>query len=200
MTERTPLTNAYKNQLRLYDPESTIAIPTDVLQGYLILLNPDNHADPDTNLSFAALTDGNVVDACFDAHHQRQGSPAYRASRAAKGSLAAASDSSEGVSKLAVETYRNAFRIVLGHQDRLRKTFVLVRCCGEGECEEGYFENWKSALPLSPRLSSRPRGRRLDEVREKALHGIWSGEAHEFLLQNLLAMELLQLYSCTEFG
>lgn len=145
------------SNILLYDPVCMLDISREVASGYLILLmgGPDKTPSPqkkrrgkrdrasattaasdeindDTlNLSFVALTDGNVVNACFGAPSQPSSSPSYQMARNAKAALAHASDSSDSVRMLAVQSYASAFRVVMDYNDQIAKLSPCSRCLKE---------------------------------------------------------------------
>mmetsp|Transcript_14544 Transcript_14544/g.26337 ORF Transcript_14544/g.26337 Transcript_14544/m.26337 type:complete len:187 (-) Transcript_14544:102-662(-) len=142
----------------LYDPICMLEISRDVASGYLVLLmggqdkitsspekkrrgkrdrrpsttTPESEIDDDTlNLSFAAITDGNVVNACFGAPSQPSSSPSYQMARNAKAALAHASDSSDSLKVLAVQSYAAGFRVVMDYNDQMAKLSPCSRCLKE---------------------------------------------------------------------
>lgn len=113
----------------LYNPTVTLEMNADIAHGYHVLLR-GNPADPSSGtLSFMALTDGNVVDACLGV---LQNTNNKNVARPTKEALIVAAEHSEAVQELAVHTYQRAFQIVMDHHGRVRKTFFLIRCCVEG--------------------------------------------------------------------
>lgn len=132
-TSNDPLmTSSYQNGVRLYDAEALMEVSPDVAHGYLVLLSSNKNED--LTLAFASLVDGNVLDACFGSHPQRidSTSPAWRECRDAKAALSAASDSSEGLAQLAVETYANAFTIVVNYHSSVKRMNWCIRCFRRG--------------------------------------------------------------------
>ena len=123
-----PLMSSYQNAVQLYDAEALLDVSPEVSQGYLILLS--SHTNDDRTLSFASLTDGNVLDACFGTHSQRQDTtnPLWRHCRDAKAALSTAADSSPSFNKLAIETYIHAFTIVRNYHVAIHKMHCCIRC------------------------------------------------------------------------
>ncbi|CAJ1931892.1 unnamed protein product [Cylindrotheca closterium] len=76
---------------KLYDAESMMEIEKSVAQGYITLLGGNQDADADPALSFMALTQGNVIDACFGVSSASMSrgevTPNMQAARAAKALL-----------------------------------------------------------------------------------------------------------------
>ena len=87
------------------------------------------------NLAFLALTEGNVIDACFGvkAHvgasnsnprHDR----AMKVANDAKSMLNEAVRSSDGVKAIAVEAYGNAFHIIMSYNEDVSALNCFTRC------------------------------------------------------------------------
>ncbi|KAG7346735.1 hypothetical protein IV203_005804 [Nitzschia inconspicua] len=131
---------------KLYDAESMMQIKSTVANGYAVLLNngaisPKNNGkkkekspkkkkqDDSTSLAFLALTSGNVLDACFGVEQaSRTGdSPARRKAQAAKDLLDGCS-TTDSFQDLAVETYYNAFKIVIEYNEQMSKLNCFTRC------------------------------------------------------------------------
>lgn len=134
-------------QVPLYNAECVLEMDPEVSRGFVVLLT-GNAADPSSStLSFMSLTDGNVVDACMGAHSQRREGPAYRAAREAKNSLAIASENSEAVKQLAVQTYKKAFVITMEYKRRVKGVLVCFRCFVQGRmrrsAQNNLTENFK---------------------------------------------------------
>eukprot|EP00978_Attheya_sp_CCMP212_P030628 scaffold113397_cov62-Attheya_sp.AAC.1 len=159
-----PASDGKSSSIRLYDAESVLEIPRDVASGFLILLSGGNFnkkstkgkkqkktrettggektsegsADIDEStlaLAFLALTDGNVVDACFGVQQRGRGrsrgdtsSRSYNSSKAAKQAIAEASHSSDAVRLMAVEAYGDAFRSVVEYQSALHDMNFISWC------------------------------------------------------------------------
>lgn len=163
VTTSSPASDGKSSSIRLYDAESLLEIPRDVASGFLILLSGGNFNKKSTkkkqkktvettggektsegstdidestlSLAFLALTDGNIVDACFGVQQRGRGrsrgdtsSRAYNASRAAKEAIAEASHSSDAVRRMAVEAYGNAFRSVVEYQSELHDMNFISWC------------------------------------------------------------------------
>lgn len=132
--------------VHLYDPVCMLDLSRDVASGYLILLlgGPPERPSPSSKrdrtaaeiddgaitLAFLALTDGNVLNACFGVPSQLQdaSSPSYRMALQAKRALAEAADTSDAVRRLSVETYAKAFRIVLEEKKQEECLSPCSRC------------------------------------------------------------------------
>ena len=84
----------------------------------------------DLTLSFLALTQGNVLDACFGAGgHGREETPASLGVREAKAILGdCESVGPEGFRRVAVDAYRGAFELVLVHREQLDALDFCSRC------------------------------------------------------------------------
>lgn len=126
-SEKQPLTS-YQNsppKICLYDEECTLDIDIDKAKGLLVLLQSKD-------LAFAALTDGNILDACLSAPPLRRDGERYLLTRDAKNALAAASDTSESIPELAVTTYKKGLDIVVQHHEKIIKIFFCCRCFLQG--------------------------------------------------------------------
>ena len=93
----------------------------------------------DVSLAFMALTSGNVLDACFGSNTSlgstRQRTPASRAVSDAKWLLQECDDNivdddggSESFRKTAVHAYCDAFKVVVVHNDKMKKLNCFTRC------------------------------------------------------------------------
>mmetsp|Transcript_25488 Transcript_25488/g.35880 ORF Transcript_25488/g.35880 Transcript_25488/m.35880 type:complete len:199 (-) Transcript_25488:76-672(-) len=123
--------------------------------------NIDQPTEVDENtlmLAFMALIDGNVVDACFGVIHQRRdaSSPAFRRVQDAKIMLSNASDTSDSIRSLAVETYHKAFLIVIDYNDQMDKANCCTRCARQKKIHRnaknalhGVFEQLQEAITNS---------------------------------------------------
>ena len=100
-------------------------------------------------LAFIALTDGNVIDASLGAPYHRLSntspSTVYRQSQVAKSALVDASDTSDSICQLAVETYHKAFLIVVEYHDRVGD----LSCCSRCVTEEKIYRRAEIALKES---------------------------------------------------
>jgi hypothetical protein len=97
-------------------------------------------------LAFLALTEGNVVEACFGVQPYSKDHNGLAFARRAKGLIAEAVDSSEAIRKLAVDTYRESFVIVLETNTRVRKLNFLVRCFFRSRIQRWGRESLTSTL------------------------------------------------------
>mmetsp|Transcript_6982 Transcript_6982/g.14307 ORF Transcript_6982/g.14307 Transcript_6982/m.14307 type:complete len:192 (+) Transcript_6982:618-1193(+) len=143
----------------LYDPQAMLHMEKAIAQGFMTLLCGGD-PQPIKNLrknrirrsavdmGFAAITDGNVLEACFglpassiilrDGHPQAP-SLSQRAKQTAaqvrrtKILLDDAADVNPGLSKLAVGTYLRAFDIVISTRDQMDQLNILTRCFFKGK-------------------------------------------------------------------
>jgi hypothetical protein len=133
---KQPLTNSRNEEIILYDMTALLDIAPHVAQGYVSLLTPTlagkNAADQENayTLAFLALTEGNVVDACFGISNYTTNSDhkGTAFARRAKNLIGLAGDVSDNVQTLAVDTYRQAFEAVLEMYNHRRQVFFLWRC------------------------------------------------------------------------
>ena len=138
--------------MHLYDPVCMLDLSRDVAFGYLILLlggppeissptfsrrrGKRDRAAPEVDdgaitLAFSALTDGNVLNACFGAPSQLQDasfSPSYQMTLQAKRALREAADTCDALRRLSVETYAKAFRIILKEKEQEERLSPCSRC------------------------------------------------------------------------
>ena len=122
---------------RLYDPEAMLSIKPAVAQGFISLLGDAQDSQgkkarkqADLSLSFLALTEGNVLEACHGVVNasRRENTSATRAVRAGKdllGDIALANDS---FPRIAVEAYCEAFHVVVNYDEDLRNLNCITRC------------------------------------------------------------------------
>jgi hypothetical protein len=150
---------------KLYDAESMMQIKITVANGYVTLLNngatspksngkkkkkksPKNKKKNDeTNLAFMALTSGNVLDACFGVEQasRREDTPARRKAQAAKDLLDECA-TTESFRDVAVETYYNAFKIVIDHHEQMNKLNCFTRCFRAQKIRNGTIDNLAAAF------------------------------------------------------
>jgi len=86
-------------------------------------------------LAFATITDGNIVDAVFGVQtcgglkkHKETSQYAYNSARAAKEAIRDASDSSESIKLLAINTYSRCFEIVIIYHNSIEELGLLTWC------------------------------------------------------------------------
>lgn len=89
----------------------------------------------DESLAFGALTDGNVLDACFGVKDGSAGRSNAANSKSitlvqnAKGALRAAQGSSETTSNDAIQAYVRLFRIVIGYNEVRKSIWLWLPFC-----------------------------------------------------------------------
>eukprot|EP00339_Tiarina_fusa_P024618 CAMPEP_0117077922 /NCGR_PEP_ID=MMETSP0472-20121206/54930_1 /TAXON_ID=693140 ORGANISM="Tiarina fusus, Strain LIS" /NCGR_SAMPLE_ID=MMETSP0472 /ASSEMBLY_ACC=CAM_ASM_000603 /LENGTH=161 /DNA_ID=CAMNT_0004804431 /DNA_START=206 /DNA_END=691 /DNA_ORIENTATION=+ len=117
---------------KLYDAESMMLIKGSVASGFIVLLGGGDKrkgSTADLSLAFLALTQGNVLEACFGVANpsRREDTPASRAARDAKLMLddCAATDAFR---RGAVQAYCDAFQLVVIHQDQMGRLNCITRC------------------------------------------------------------------------
>mmetsp|Transcript_23007 Transcript_23007/g.35488 ORF Transcript_23007/g.35488 Transcript_23007/m.35488 type:complete len:186 (+) Transcript_23007:307-864(+) len=76
----------------------------------------------DPYLAFAALTDGNVLDACFGGADKAE-------TRSAKQVLRAASEVSESVAEEAIQAYIRCFRMIVGYNEAKKSIWLSFPFC-----------------------------------------------------------------------
>mmetsp|Transcript_8365 Transcript_8365/g.20128 ORF Transcript_8365/g.20128 Transcript_8365/m.20128 type:complete len:164 (-) Transcript_8365:134-625(-) len=136
---------------KLYDAESMMEIEKSVAQGYITLLG-GNCADADPALSFLALTQGNVIDACFGVSSasisRGEVTPNMQSARTAKALLdeCALNSTREQFQQLAVTSYKNAFEEVVAHNQRRSKLNCITRCCRPKKVRKKAEQQLKAAF------------------------------------------------------
>mmetsp|Transcript_9057 Transcript_9057/g.12539 ORF Transcript_9057/g.12539 Transcript_9057/m.12539 type:complete len:211 (-) Transcript_9057:194-826(-) len=166
---------------RFYDPDATLEVKPEIAHGFLVLLTNGAIAtrkkkskktkfmesdsafgesllqlledEEQISLAFLALTDGNIVDACFGIQKHVQGrpknqpSPAENEARSCKEALRDAADMSDIVRFRAIEAYRDCFRVVIEYNEILRSlgmaSWCLKHCSVRTEATERLEEAFK---------------------------------------------------------
>ena len=127
---------------QLYDVDSMLSITKSIAQGYISLLGGNNvesnsnndNSNADLALSFMALTQGNVVDACFGVlavGARGEITPAVQSARTAKSLLMNCSISTadeEQFQRLAVNSYCSAFQECVIFQEQMGKLNCCTKC------------------------------------------------------------------------
>lgn len=125
-----------------YDPQVMITMPKPLAQGYISLLSGGDPKGMENlrrnrikrsavEMGFLALTEGNVVEACFGISQQlaTRDSPKVAATvRRIKNLLEQTADSNETICKLAVGSYLKAFEIVINGRDEIDQLNFFTRC------------------------------------------------------------------------
>lgn len=123
--------------IQLYDTSSFLEMDVSRVQGYVILLQgsaeqPRPGGTPSKQtilLAFSALTDGNVIDACFGTLHSKEASEqALRKAKDVKRMLDDASDARSSFPAVAVKAYSGGFRAVLKYKTAANKLNFITRC------------------------------------------------------------------------
>lgn len=158
MTEAT-LSRYGGPAFRLYDPELLLDLDPEIASGYIVLMggyparkkgrkssscgNSEESGLLETqsqkldqgaiNLAFLALTEGNVLDACFGSKGQVNAdvAPTSRAGKhanEAKKMIDTAVRSSDSVREIAVKCYQQAFRVVLQYNEDSQALNFITRC------------------------------------------------------------------------
>jgi len=114
-----------------YDEEEILRVSASLAHGYIVLLSC---GEVDDQMSFAALTDGNVIDACFGVGpgSSLSGPGVQHAARRAKTVKDYVRQLPEELQPLAVECYTRAFKIVEVYWASMEEAGVWG-CCKEGE-------------------------------------------------------------------
>jgi hypothetical protein len=137
--------------VRLYDADCLVSVNDDIVYGLLIILGgPSEQSlqkasiydqksglDEDAiNLGFLAITEGNVLDACFGGHVMSAVASAKGASspqvqkqvKMVKSLLLDAADHNDDIRRLAVSTYRSAFFEVRSFHKKVSHLNFITRC------------------------------------------------------------------------
>lgn len=150
----------------LYDKASLLNVTSSMAHGYIVLLGGIQEQsaskgkkkkkvnDSSIDLAFAALVDGNVVDACFGiTSSSKRSSSAAGVSKEIKEVLRHVVDKNESVKKIAVEAYRNAFRVVVSFEEKVKKLNFFTFCLKYGKLQRDAecalkeaFENLEDAI------------------------------------------------------
>jgi len=130
-SSKDPLLKASDILGKLYDEESMMSIEKSVADGFVVLLG-GGQANGDVSLAFLALTQGNVLDACFGVVNptRRDDTPAYRAARDGKFLLDECATTDE-FQRTAVEAYFEAFQVVSDYRSKMSKLNCITRCFRE---------------------------------------------------------------------
>ena len=138
---KQPLTNSRDEEIILYDMAAMVTLNAQIANGYVSLLTPSKSGKEKKDrenaaytVAFMALTDGNVVDAAFglQAYSKDRDHNGSVFCRRAKTLIAEAADTSDAVTTLAVDAYREAFTIVVDTDKKLQKMNFLIRCFFSG--------------------------------------------------------------------
>jgi hypothetical protein len=147
-----PVESFNSGGIKLYDASVMLELPKSVCEGYVTLLTggaaaaeqpatqrQTTRADDDDKeqaalpLAYAALTGGNVIDACFGA---RPGSSTAQQARTlsttltkeAKDKLDQVAEEDERVEKIAVLAYLQAFRTIIKMHKDISKLNIITAC------------------------------------------------------------------------
>jgi hypothetical protein len=139
-----PLVNNDQS-IPLYDASCMLQVDAQMAHGFVVLLSGKSFAkapkeqsrsnkhkvdDNTVMLGFLALTQGNVVDACFGitrVQDKKKKSSIEQAKRV-KNLIADAADSSDGIRYLAVEAYRQAFQEISDFHQQVSKLNFFTSC------------------------------------------------------------------------
>jgi hypothetical protein len=138
----------------LYDASCMLQVDAQMGHGFVIILGgmtaipPSNKKkqsrgknkiddDNAVMLGYLALTEGNVIDACFGIKNQadRGKKSSVEQSKKVKRLITNAADSSDSVRRLAVETYRKAFVHVLDFHKEVAKLNFFTKCFSYGKIQ-----------------------------------------------------------------
>ena len=133
---KQPLTNSRDEEVILYDMTAMVSMEAHIANGYVALLTPSKAGKKKQDrenaavLAFLALTEGNVVDACFglQSYSKDRDHKGAAFARRAKNLITEAADVSDSVPKLAIDTYRQAFNIVVETHKKVEDLNFFVRC------------------------------------------------------------------------
>ena len=106
----------------------------NVSEDDVVFLN-ENVSVSDESLAFGALTDGNVLDACFGVKDGSAGrshasdSKSIELLQKAKGALREAQGSTDSTTNDAIQAYVRCFRIVIGYNEARKSTWFWFPFC-----------------------------------------------------------------------
>ena len=132
-----PLIENEGKAIALYDPSAMVDMDEKIARGYATLLGggcglprPKTIEPSAVQVGFLALTDGTVVEACFglSTSGKSASSKGHAMVQKVKRLLDSTASSSESFRKLAVETYFDAFAVVVTTQAEVKKLNFITRC------------------------------------------------------------------------
>eukprot|EP00558_Chaetoceros_sp_UNC1202_P005697 CAMPEP_0197245688 /NCGR_PEP_ID=MMETSP1429-20130617/10401_1 /TAXON_ID=49237 /ORGANISM="Chaetoceros sp., Strain UNC1202" /LENGTH=215 /DNA_ID=CAMNT_0042706229 /DNA_START=123 /DNA_END=770 /DNA_ORIENTATION=+ len=174
----------------LYDPDSVFEIPRNIADGFLILLSggltsakamkeerkhkkkkssgestaqsPPEVDHSAIQLSFAALTDGNVIEATFGVkstggmkRSEHTSEIAFNNAKTAKAAIMDAAICSDSITQLAVETYVKCFRIVVTYHMNIESIGFLAWCVRHQKVRDAAIQDLVVAFePLNEVLAA----------------------------------------------
>lgn len=139
----------------LYDINCMLAIDGQMAQGYAILLSgtaqdpsrasKEEPSQQSIMLGFAALTDGNVVDACFGIR-EKSSEQGVRQAKGVKAVLGDAAMMNSKVPRIAVTGYSKAFRVIMKFQQEVGKLNFITRCFRYGGVQKNAIVELQEAF------------------------------------------------------
>jgi hypothetical protein len=166
--KETPLMEA-NGALPLYEPSAMLELDAQMAQGYAILLTgaqeqslrTKKHAGPSRQtimLGFAAMTDGNVVEACFgvrQAHGSSASDTVKRDIKNVKNALSEAQQSDNKIALVAVTAYAQAFQVIAAFRSELDKMNFITKCFRYGGIRNNALEALQKCFaPLQEALAA----------------------------------------------
>jgi hypothetical protein len=155
----------FKRNVPFYDADIILNIQRSLGEAYIILLSGgpivDSALDSDgrvksqrngeddgaITLGFLAVIEGNVVDTCFGVNIvQDKLSPVAKQVKEVKELLGTAVAKNEDIRRVAVQTYRRAFEIVLRYQSKLAQLNFFTRCFRYGGIVKQAREDLKTVF------------------------------------------------------
>lgn len=134
-------TSLLAGKLQLYDPSCMLELDQQMAQGYAILLtgaqeqsrkhkkkSSSGPSQQTVMLGFSAMTEGNVIDACFGL---TSGAPSQRGSQQVKdvkNALGEASMNNDKIPRIAVMAYSTAFKVILSFKSEVSKLNFFSKC------------------------------------------------------------------------
>merc|ERR1712232_291994 len=139
-----------------------------VASGYVALLGgaprtrKDGREEPELDkpaltLAFMALTDGNVIDACFGVQPGIRNSEArsVRCAQSAKDLISDAVHANSKIRRVAVQAYSDAFQVAIGHSKELEELNCLTKCSSSGKIfRESEYKLQEAFGPLKSAIAS----------------------------------------------
>lgn len=139
------VTNASSYEPLLYDPMAMLELSSTFCQGYITLLSAGKASEQPQKqrvnessyshieLAFAAIVDGNVVDACFGVRvSSKKNASTEKRIKEVKEMIAelvnSSTDDDENLEELAVLAYLTAFQSIVQMHSKLKQLNMILKC------------------------------------------------------------------------
>ena len=168
-SKNTPLVEGAKNTLPLYDPSAMLDLDAQMAQGFAIILTGAPQVQEQSRktkktltrqavmLGFAALTDGNVVDASFGVRHAHGANVSEKGKQQikdVKNALSNGQDSNDQIPLIAVTAYSQAFQIIAIFRKEVDEMNFITKCFKYGSVQNAAQEALQKTFePLQEALA-----------------------------------------------